>query len=451
METTRRRRITRIGHKKSRNGCTRCKARRVKCNEESPCNHCVRHGFECSLVRANHSQSSHASAVPDEDLPETASPGVSAHGNPLRRGDPRRASTSEAEDTCAASILQAKLDEARGLIVDVSEALKSSRVVPRPSAPTTILYEDEFASPRVRDQMESLRLLHHYVVSAYSLLCHEPASAELWRITVPEIAFTHEYLMNGILALSALHYAHTHYAERRQYYVASAHYQQLALRFFSTSVGAINDENCEAYFLLSLMIFFLSTLRIARMGDGVEPVSVQTVMQSFVLLQGIRGVIASQSLQRWLVGNPLALILAPRPMHQPNLGLPTEVQLQLMRVRRLAQEELCFYDGEELQCNYLESIDQLQTTSVWADPTSPEGRRRIWFWPFTLSPAFLQSLRTGRQLALIILAHFAALVRPLEEKDPLLRGWSSSVLAMIDDTLDQRWSHWLDWPRQYRY
>ncbi|KAF2967287.1 hypothetical protein GQX73_g6249 [Xylaria multiplex] len=421
------------------------------CNEESPCNHCIRHGFECSLARANRSQSSHTSAILYGDLPERTSPDMPARGNPLRREDPPRASTEGTEDTCAASILQAKLKEARELIVDVSETLESLRVVPKPSAPTTVSYEDEFANPRVRDGMESLRLFHHYFVSAYSLLSHEPATAELWRSTVPEIALTHEYLMHGVLALSALHYAHTHHAERQQYYVASAHYQQLALRFFSTSVGAINKENCEAYFLLSIIIFLLSTFRIARMGDGVERVSVQTVVQSFVLLQGIRDVLASQSLQRWLVGNPLAVILAPRPMCQPSLGLQTEVQIQLMRVRQLAQEELCFYDGEELQHNYIDSIDQLQTTSVWADPTSPEGRRRIWYWPFNLSPAFLHSLRSGRQLALIILAHFAALVRPLEEKDWVLCGWSSSVLAMIDETLDQRWSHWLDWPRQYTY
>ncbi|KAJ8124951.1 hypothetical protein O1611_g8689 [Lasiodiplodia mahajangana] len=278
METTRRRKITRIGHKKSRNGCTRCKARRVKCNEESPCNHCVRHGFECSLVRANRSRSSHVPAIPYEDLPETASSDVSTHGNPLHRDDPPRALHSQFEDISAASGLEDKLKAARELIVDVSEKLKSSRVVPRSSASTTILYEDEFGSPRARDRMETLRLLHHYFASAYTILSHEPATAQLWRITVPEIAFSHEYLMHGVLALSALHYAHTHPAERQQYYIASTHYQQLALRFFSTSIGAINEENCEAYFLLSIIIFLLSTFRIARMGDGVErPVTASMV------------------------------------------------------------------------------------------------------------------------------------------------------------------------------
>ncbi|KAI0103352.1 hypothetical protein GGR51DRAFT_254061 [Nemania sp. FL0031] len=449
METTRRRRITRIGHKKSRNGCTRCKARRVKCNEESPCNHCVRHGFECSLVRANRSRPSHAPAIPYEDLPETASSDASAPGIPLDRDHSPRAPTPKVEDICAASILEAKLKEARDLIVDVSEKLKSSRVVPKSSASTTVLYEDEFGSPHARDRMESLRLLHHYFASAYSLLSHEPATAELWRFTVPEIAFTHEYLMHGVLAFSALHYAHTHPAERQQYYLASAHYQQLALRFFSTRVGAINEENCEAYFLLSIIIFLLSTFRIARMGDGVERVSVETIVQSFVLLQGIRNVLASQSLQVWLEGNPLAVLLAPRPLRQPSLGLQTAFQIQLMRVRRLAEEELCFYDSEELQCNYMDSLDQLQTTSNWADLASIEGRRRVWYWPFNLSPAFLHSLQTARPLALIILAHFAVLIRPIEEKDWVLSGWSNSILTIINDALDPRWSRWLDWPRQY--
>lgn len=89
-----------------------------------------------------------------------------------------------------------KINEARQLMSEVYETLDSSRIVSSvtPSGTTDSQgdeHEHELDNWSVRDQMQSLRLLHHYYTSAYSLLSHEPATAELWRTTVPEIAFSH--------------------------------------------------------------------------------------------------------------------------------------------------------------------------------------------------------------------------------------------------------------------
>ncbi|KAI0902003.1 C6 finger domain-containing protein [Annulohypoxylon nitens] len=47
-----RRRVPKLGHKKSMFGCQRCRARRVKCNEEKPiCYNCKRHGLPCNYDR----------------------------------------------------------------------------------------------------------------------------------------------------------------------------------------------------------------------------------------------------------------------------------------------------------------------------------------------------------------------------------------------------------------
>lgn len=253
--------------------------------------------------------------------------------------------------------------------------------------------------------------------------------------------------MHGILALSALHYAHTNTAQRQDYMIISARYQQLALKFFSGNIHDINDDNCEAYFLLSSIIFLLFTFSIGHADNTAEQPSPDTVTQSFVLLQGARDVLASQSMGRWLDGSSLAVLLSPRPCPS-NHKVPTQLQIRISRVRQLAIEESCFYDEEELQSNYLAAIDLLQTTSAWADHTTSEGRRRVWFWPMNLSQAFLHSIRTGRQLALMVLSLFATLVRPYEAGDWLLQGWSNSVLRMVDEKLDQQWRHWLDWPRE---
>lgn len=81
-------------------------------------------------------------------------------------------------------------------MLEVYETLDNSPVVSNVPTSSTADSPDnkrghEIDDWSVRDQMQSLRLLHHYSTSAHSLLSHEPATAELWRTTVPEIAFDH--------------------------------------------------------------------------------------------------------------------------------------------------------------------------------------------------------------------------------------------------------------------
>jgi len=92
--------------------------------------------------------------------------------------------------------------------------------------------------------------------------------------------------MHGILALSARHFAHVNPDQRNTYTAASAHHQTLALRYFSTRLTDINEHNCEAYLLLAIVIFLLSTYSIANPQGPEENVTPNTVAQSFVFLQG---------------------------------------------------------------------------------------------------------------------------------------------------------------------
>ncbi|KAH0267417.1 hypothetical protein KCU91_g10111, partial [Aureobasidium melanogenum] len=75
------RRPPRLNHKKSRAGCQRCKARRVKCDEVKPaCGGCNRHNVPCVYLKteasktasAENSLSPHATISPDQPQPKVA-------------------------------------------------------------------------------------------------------------------------------------------------------------------------------------------------------------------------------------------------------------------------------------------------------------------------------------------------------------------------------------------
>jgi hypothetical protein len=67
--------------------------------------------------------------------------------------------------------------------------------------------------------------MHHWTTSTFKTMEHErPDSARLMTIDVPRAALKHEYLLDGIFSLTALHLAHQSQADPNlsEYYIATA-------------------------------------------------------------------------------------------------------------------------------------------------------------------------------------------------------------------------------------
>lgn len=120
----------------------------------------------------------------------------------------------------------------------------------------------------------------------------------------------------------------------------------------------------------------------------------------------------------------------------------------MMRLERLSALilEIPPFNSLNVQACVLagESLKEIYATC----DESPNGRRRMWLWPFTLPQEFLNLLASGHPVALIILAYFAAMVKCLEGWHWNRRGWSKNIIHMVERTLDERWKEWLDWPMQ---
>ena len=75
---------------------------------------------------------------------------------------------------------------------------------------TRLLIDAQSNSLKLSDGAHDLNLvdlefLHNYCTSTALTLHRDPPTIRLWSITVPEFGFIHDYVMHGILALSALH------------------------------------------------------------------------------------------------------------------------------------------------------------------------------------------------------------------------------------------------------
>lgn len=95
-----------------------------------------------------------------------------------------------------------------------------------------------------------------------------------------------EYLMHGLLAVSALHFGHTHPSQKETYGLLSARHQALALNWFSSQLHNINQENYKEHIFLGSIVFIFPNLAVADAGRAGRIVDTQEIVQSFVLLKG---------------------------------------------------------------------------------------------------------------------------------------------------------------------
>jgi hypothetical protein len=72
--------------------------------------------------------------------------------------------------------------------------------------------------------------------------------------------------------------------------------------------------------------------------------------------------------------------------------------------------------------------------------------RRVWLWPVTLQREFVELISNQQPLALVILAHYAALLRYFEKDRWYIQGWSARVIAAVQCTLQHPWDSWMEWP-----
>ena len=84
------------------------------------------------------------------------------------------------------------------------------------------------------------KLHHHYSTMVYDTLSIIPSQQRLWQILVVQIAFRHNFLLRGILAMSAQHLAHTNSEIASQFILEAAEDQQAVLAKFRPLVSIVN-------------------------------------------------------------------------------------------------------------------------------------------------------------------------------------------------------------------
>ncbi|KAG9228599.1 hypothetical protein BJ875DRAFT_233239 [Amylocarpus encephaloides] len=379
-------------HQKTRTGCRTCKARKIKCDEQRPeCSNCIKHSVPCDYLASTTS---------------TGSTGSSYQPN-----------------TPADSVRTSR---------DTSSPIRSLLPNQRPAH----LY------------MGDLELLHNFCTSTCLTLHRDSTLKTLWKINVPQVGFTWEFVMRGILALSALHMAH-YVPGKRDFYKSQAMIQhQSGLRVAVSMLPHLTNENVEALYIFSTMTLFIGlasfqdTSQLWLVGD-------QTTLGSswLELLKGTYSLIGSS----WdiLSNGPFGPMFRAggrrselREEAANNFPIeqdPTQEIRHQLDISGLEDEtyDLCTQATNELRKSFALLIH---------DP-NPEYQEfgDAFIWLFRVNNGYLDLLRKGCQSAIAIFGYFCVLLKSVDHKW-WMEGCSSRFLSQIYNMLDEEHRLWIRWP-----
>jgi Fungal specific transcription factor domain len=265
-------------------------------------------------------------------------------------------------------------------------------------------------------------------------------------------AFTSPFLLNEILAVSALYLSTRRPAQQSLYRDEATRLQSQALRVFNETIHDLNNQNIIPVFLfsgiLSIATFF------ETFHDPTYEASDWTffekIVQSIRLIQGVRSII--RGWWHFLITSDIKDILL-KEAAIPNLQWTDEVvnRFEAFRIHILkspgldqTQAATCDTAIEELISVY-KFIFGKESECLLHDQAAAKHAPR---WLILIPPAYTELLDQRKPEALVILGHFAVILHKLRACWTV-RNAGQQLLLVVETHLEQSWHATLSWPKSF--
>lgn len=381
-------------HRKSKNGCSQCKRRHIKCDERRPaCVNCVTADFKC----------------PFEDG-STVSPDSGIHQASPSNTLPIPSPGHEIE-TCTGQTVSA-----------TNTALEAGDI-----------------------NVLQLELFYQFISETARCFYTEDEHHVLFPHVIVLSAMEHQYLMYELFAFSASHLSEKR-PDRMSYYLqVAASYRVKALSGLNKVLRHVDASNCKS------VLFFSHLIGLHSFRDAFALVSNDTPFSSFLhgfiesmnLLRGVNTVISPwwTTLIESDIGGVILSGHKRREAAAQRGGSETDVLKELILSADL---------GETTRTIYLEAIKELQidfNQLTGHNETHLKSTHLVFTWLMTSSKEFLARLDEQRPEALVILAYYGVVLHQYRRAWPIQYSGRFLVTA-ISNQLGERWKSWLKWPQE---
>jgi hypothetical protein len=253
---------------------------------------------------------------------------------------------------------------------------------------------------------------------------------------VPQSAMQQDYLMESLLALSALQIAcdkgRTTGDSWNLYAGAALQYQNRATSALRIALNGLAETNCDAILVSAIFIMVCSMVSATlHTESGNENTTAEMIRPIVETMKGVASVL--QLSWSWVMRGPLLQL--PQKDSAGSQGISTNLLLQ--ELRRLAKET----KGDATQRVFSDSMNSLETAVDKCD---------VLPWLLTMQPEFLDQLQEDDDLAVAITLQWAVQLVRLSDM-----WWSTyfgrrlvEKLSLLLEGRGDEWCHVAMWSRQ---
>lgn len=255
------------------------------------------------------------------------------------------------------------------------------------------------------------------------------------------------YVRHMILNLTALR-MYDKQPRRKELLDLAHRHQDYALQLARPDVAALSTCNVSAVlrfsFLIAISCLGMPLYQHPNLPLDMSHDPIDILIQSFHMTRGIRFI----NERKWELEND--------PVHGdgPELDDEDPFQQELVlkypiypAVRDLivkhcnpGQETLVCLDALRKVFSFIDLIES--TSELWHDA------RLIQLWPIEIDQYFLALLCARREIAMVILSYYSALLKTRSGCLWPFRAWPAILLNRVAETLGEKWGSWLEWPRE---
>ncbi|KAF7114582.1 hypothetical protein CNMCM5793_009227 [Aspergillus hiratsukae] len=381
----------RRSHTKSRMGCDQCKKRRVKCDETGPpCANCIARELSCSYY----------------NTPKPRSSANGASASPLSITSPGGERISETST--------------RSFNSGTSSLVKDTN-------------------------LRELELMHKFSTETYLSLSNKPQDYHVWQMVIPRKALEHDFLLNGVLAVAALHIASTLKPPDALTYIDTAlEYHNRAFAPYRQAIDNLTPMNCDAVFAHSVLttVIGIALPRLTAERDESSGIT-ENIVVVFELLQGVSKIFRIS--RPWLTMQ----LFTPQDEYDKvtTSKLDSETERALDRLAALNDDIVASVDPEQYRI-VKEAISHLH--ECFTRYASSRDAASVLRWLAIASKEFAHALSCRKPFPLMVLMYWGVL---LGELDGIWWWAKSSGTALVSELLaalqpgDIRWEEARLWPK----
>ena len=292
-----------------------------------------------------------------------------------------------------------------------------------------------------------LALLHHFKTSTCFSLSTDPSIQKIWETAVPEMASANLYLMQGLLACSALHLAFIQPSIQQELTNRAVSYQALALPVFRSAISCIDDHTCHAIYAFSrlLVIFAFASQPKADSFLLTGMVAENDVSSCLHLIRG--GCSMLFSVKPVIESGPLRRLIPPREEHTDISAYQEDPRLSSLAFLSALEPDEAWQGKASVI--YFDAFMELRTAFKRTYTRGPS--LTVWdvvhHWPARISDEFVTLLGNEHPGSLVLVAHYCILLKQLETYW-YMNGYAARLLSQIYIRIGQKWQSWIRWPLQ---